>query len=490
MKIKNKLLLGACIIGLSTEASAMMTSKQYKAFKEDEDRKSSLSTLGTKKNKRSEDLSTIEKLLTNHLKNNKNLVNFSKDKDILLLIGSTGAGKTSLISYLTGLDLIYNSDDSDHGISLKEEIPGFEIDRGGQSVTHLPSYRSIPGKPYLLYDMPGLEDTRGTEYEILNASFIKNIVENAKNVGFIFVEDKGTLWSKRGKNLKNLVDKAKTVFKVDESNSLLVVTKVKSAWDEKKLIQSIKKDFSEELKSDSLLSQWVESEQIFCRHKDIDEKDKDLLLAKLKDLKLKKNSSIDVSSLYSDQIRLKSITKELKKNLFSVFEIDDKTIVDFRSSKEVEIFIKKKANLLGEYRDSVRQDNLLSLLAPLSAIDLNDWENEAQSEFDRLMAKLKTQQNILLDRETAQEEAERERKAKIKAQEESKSSVSYNYYPLSSYPHFSTGYSASTGYSTPSYSQSTSSSLQNSSNIRQETYGSRTVYRDMNTGKFTKNPNK
>ena len=53
------------------------------------------------------------------------MVNYSKDKDVLLLIGSTGAGKTSLISYLTGLDLNYESDDSEHAITLKNSISGF-----------------------------------------------------------------------------------------------------------------------------------------------------------------------------------------------------------------------------------------------------------------------------------------------------------------------------------------------------------------------------
>ena len=52
-------------------------------------------------------------------------MNYSNGKDVLLLIGSTGAGKTSLISYLTGMDLNYESDDSERGITLKDTIPGF-----------------------------------------------------------------------------------------------------------------------------------------------------------------------------------------------------------------------------------------------------------------------------------------------------------------------------------------------------------------------------
>lgn len=148
--------------------------------------------------KRSEELKKIETVLCDHLSENKDLVNYSKGKDVLLLIGSTGAGKTSLVSYLTGMDLNYDSEDSEHGITLKKTTPGFEISSGNESVTKLPNFRPLTDTSFLLYDLPGLEDTRGSSYEILNASFIKNIVENAKTVGFVFVEDKATLSSKRG----------------------------------------------------------------------------------------------------------------------------------------------------------------------------------------------------------------------------------------------------------------------------------------------------
>jgi ABC-type branched-subunit amino acid transport system ATPase component len=70
-------------------------------------------------------------------------VNFSKDKNIFLLIGSTGSGKTSLISYLTGMNLNYESDDSERGITLKDNIPGFEISSGDESITKLPNFRTL-----------------------------------------------------------------------------------------------------------------------------------------------------------------------------------------------------------------------------------------------------------------------------------------------------------------------------------------------------------
>lgn len=290
--------------------------------------------------------------MCNHLSENKDLVNYSKDKDVLLLIGSTGAGKTSLISYLTGMDLNYESDDSEHGITLKKNYPGFEICSGDESVTKLPNFRTLTGSSCLLYDLPGLEDTRGSSYEILNASFIKNIVENAKTVGFVFVEDKATLSSKRGKGLKILIEKANSVFKVDKTNSILIVTKVKSSWDDKKLRQWIKKEFDSEVDKDSLLMDWLESENIFCRHKNIDEEDKEVILSALKRIKGRKHDKLDVSTLFSDKSMLLRITKELRNEIFSTLEFE-KSVLDLKTSNEVINFIKDKRNILNKHEREI-----------------------------------------------------------------------------------------------------------------------------------------
>ena len=51
--------------------------------------------------------------------------------------------------------------------------------------------KHIPGlietEDYVYYDLPGFQDTRGPEISLLNASFIKNIIENANSVRIVFV---------------------------------------------------------------------------------------------------------------------------------------------------------------------------------------------------------------------------------------------------------------------------------------------------------------
>jgi hypothetical protein len=108
------------------------------------------------------------------------------------------------------------------------------------------------------------------------------------------------------------MDKANNIFKVDKSNSILIVTKVKNSWDNKKLNKWIKKDLDTKLEKDSLLMDWLDSEKIFCRHKNVDEEDKEIILNGLKRIERRKHDKLDVSTLFSDNSLLTKITREIK----------------------------------------------------------------------------------------------------------------------------------------------------------------------------------
>lgn len=579
MKIQNMLLFMMGFFTTLHESKSMFKEKP----KQDESFYYKKSKTTTSKKKGT--LDSLESLLLDHLKINENLINFSKNKKVLLLIGSTGSGKTSLISYLTELDLVYDSDDSDHGIQLKTKNPQFDIQGGDESITKLPTYRALEGTSYILYDLPGLEDSRGTHYDLLNASFIKNIAENAKKVGFIFVEDKNTLWAKRGQGLKMRIEQAKKVFDVDETNSLLVVTKVDSSWDEKKLNKLLVKHFADQLEEHSLLSKWLESKNIMCRHKNIDEDDRHVFLKKLKHITPKKNSHIDVSSLYSNDGDLLDIVNQLKNNFFSIFNIGD-NISHFQLLKDLEKFSKDNSNLLDKFTKNIQENSLLSLLVPLVDVKLDQWNKEAREIFENINKKLNSQRSILFAKEQAEREAEKAKKDQImkqikddllsifnnleskifhfktskelknfmneksdllsqyknnvyknyllqslpwsseiplsqwqkeaemlfanflelceyqkaillekeEAQEKAKKKSYYNDYNDYSYGGWGGGWGGSSfssgGSSSGGSSGNSSGGGSSSSNVRAETYGNRTVYRDTTTGRFTKNPNK
>ena len=104
-----------------------------------------------------------------------------------------------------------------------------------------------------------------------------------------------------------------------------------------------------------------------------------MILNGLKRIKGRKHQNIDVSALYSDNNMLTRIIKELKNEVFSTLEFD-KSIFDLKSSKEVINFIDDKNNVLNKYETTLEKHKLISLLYPLTGIDLNDWKEEVKEK--------------------------------------------------------------------------------------------------------------
>ena len=139
-----------------------------------------------------------------------------------------------------------------------------------------------------------------------------------------------------------------------------------------------------------------------------------MILNGLKRIKGRKHQNIDVSALYSDNNMLTRIIKELKNEVFSTLEFD-KSIFDLKSSKEVINFINDKNNVLNKYETTLEKHKLISLLYPLTGIDLNDWKEEVKEKISLIINKAEIQKTILLNKEKAEEEAKRETANRIKA---------------------------------------------------------------------------
>ena len=119
---------------------------------------------------------------------------------------------------------------------------------------------------------------------------------------------------------------------------------------------------------------------------------------------------------------LTRIIKELKNEVFSSLEFD-KSVFDLKSSKEVINFINDKNNSLKKYEIAVEKHKLITLLYPLTGIDLNDWKEEVKQKISSIIAKAESQKRILLNKEKAEEESKREAENRIKAEEEAKREV-------------------------------------------------------------------
>ena len=112
-----------------------------------------------------------------------------KNKDIVIFIGSTGAGKSTTVSYLLGAKLEYVQNKI--GESIVKYVDESELfPRIGQSIAisetiYAQGYEILHGrenKSILLCDCPGFHDTRGTEYELCTTLSISKAIEESRSI--------------------------------------------------------------------------------------------------------------------------------------------------------------------------------------------------------------------------------------------------------------------------------------------------------------------
>jgi len=151
---------------------------------------------------RSVEVEKISTLFAEHIGKNKDLLDIGKRREVVILVGNTGSGKTTLSNLLSNVPLIPGPngtivlEDSSHPQAM-------EIGGGGTSVTVLP--RAFLLDNHVFFDMPGLQDTRGTPQALLVAAFIKQILEQAASARILFVVSRDEILAARGALLKDFL---------------------------------------------------------------------------------------------------------------------------------------------------------------------------------------------------------------------------------------------------------------------------------------------
>jgi GTP-binding protein EngB required for normal cell division len=105
---------------------------------------------------------------------------------LILLLGSTGTGKSTLAKFLIG----------DKSLQLKQVGQSFIFEDNAsvgnnirKSMTIVPNVYQDPQTRELIVDSPGFSDTREPKYEIANAFFIKKVLEHAKKLKIVITEN-------------------------------------------------------------------------------------------------------------------------------------------------------------------------------------------------------------------------------------------------------------------------------------------------------------
>jgi energy-coupling factor transporter ATP-binding protein EcfA2 len=237
---------------------------------------------------------------------NAALLNSAKDEHIVAFLGNTGAGKSTLVNLLAGKELKVSSDGEDYVLAHPDDKAAMVIGTSGNSETLYPKYIDVDGLRF--FDLPGFNDTDGSERNLINAAFTRQILIDAASVRLVFVAGQDQFTADRSASIRQMFYGIKQLFVVGQDISLVdegvfVATKI-TCNDQTEIIDFLLKKTDSKDKADlnEQLISWSQRNKL-CRmfHPIREENNKgirDHILRLIKDTRPSKILGINVSVLY------------------------------------------------------------------------------------------------------------------------------------------------------------------------------------------------
>ena len=172
-----------------------------------------------------------------------------KGKNIILLIGPTGAGKSTTIHYLNGTEMILPSGQKAPQFKnpLPTEFEKIKIGSESKSETRfISAVESCPErcKPLVLVDTPGFSDTEGKTMDIANIVSITNTLKYCTRAFLLLVIPYAYLTVDRGSLLRKLLDFVHSLFSstndINPDSITIFFTQVPQGIDENAIIAEIR----------------------------------------------------------------------------------------------------------------------------------------------------------------------------------------------------------------------------------------------------------
>jgi hypothetical protein len=184
------------------------------------------------------DISTIKKLIYDGSEK-FNIV----DQKVVLVLGDTGAGKSTLINYLVGKKLHVLKRPFRKSVIIDVlDNHSCKIGHGFSSETLLPSTVVDSDSGLVYVDCPGFSDTRGEVLDIVNAYYMQKLFFSSTEFKIIFVaEESSFTGATRGKSFKDFLLRIENLFPDLEyclPSIQLVITKAHSLEIEPKIFLS------------------------------------------------------------------------------------------------------------------------------------------------------------------------------------------------------------------------------------------------------------
>lgn len=256
----------------------------------------------------------------------------SSGKELVLVIGKTGAGKSTTVNYLLGCQMQEKEDDDSLELSDKSTLPPAAMGNGGSSTTTYPgTYTDKEG--FIYCDCPGFEDNRDPATRVCTSLSTEIVVKEAKSIkaAMVVIEWSSIVGDGKGKGLKDLALILGNLFinKKEEGNSekpkfdhieqslLFIITKVpeKIRKNKKTCMKKIKEILDNEQDN---LDKLLEEQQDKKKDKDessrskLKERTTELSFAR-EEIEKKKTSNIQQDDDIADLQRTVAILKLIDK---------------------------------------------------------------------------------------------------------------------------------------------------------------------------------
>jgi Ran GTPase-activating protein (RanGAP) involved in mRNA processing and transport/energy-coupling factor transporter ATP-binding protein EcfA2 len=158
----------------------------------------------------------------------------------ILLLGNTGAGKSTLAHLLSGIELQAIRDNATNKLVIDAMYPLENIAIGHKMTSETKIPNKCFAKDLIIWDCPGFNDTDPVQ-EIANSFYIKRLFETTDQLKFVLVVDESNLSSNRGsiflETLYNFIKSFKDIESVEGIS--LVVTHVEKGTNIQHIINSI-----------------------------------------------------------------------------------------------------------------------------------------------------------------------------------------------------------------------------------------------------------
>ena len=183
--------------------------------------------------------------------NSANVINIVKDENIIIVMGNTRAGKSTLVNYIKGnkLTAIEDEDCFETVVVKADSTAGPAIGIGPIAETTIPTMWKCDLVKEHIWDAPGFGDNRSVVQDISNAFYIKHLLNHARSVKFILVSDFHDIFSG---NVQNFTDLIKTVHRIlpnveelEESISI-IFTKVELGFNTDKICHILRRKIIKE----------------------------------------------------------------------------------------------------------------------------------------------------------------------------------------------------------------------------------------------------